>query len=96
MAAEQGTFGDGWHQQQLVTPSVLEARLRIGAVPSANHWQAMYEIFDPSTKILIAQKSWPHLRPDGLLVSFSNVHKEMMAKLDEAGGLPDPFPDKPI
>lgn len=53
-----------WYQQQLTAPDVLECNVRIGLVPDAEHAQAMVELRDPVTNILIAQWSSPHVHSD--------------------------------
>lgn len=53
-----------WYQQSLTPPEVIECNVRIGLVPSAQHAQAMVELSDPTTKILKAQWSSPHVHSD--------------------------------
>lgn len=95
MSNDRPVFTDGWEQQQIVTPSVYEARLIVGAIPESNHFQAQYEIFVPTTKVLLAMKSWPHLRPEQFRLKVSDAHAQMMDKLYELGGNPAPFPEVP-
>lgn len=53
-----------WYQQALTPPEVLECNLRIGLVPERNHAQAMVELRDPMTNVLVAQWSNPHVHLD--------------------------------
>lgn len=51
-----------WYQQSLTPPEVVEVRCRIGAIPSTDHLQALVEVLDPMTGVLIGQWSYPHAR----------------------------------
>ena len=53
-------MADNWYQQALTPPQVIEAHMRLGFVPSQDHVQALVEISDPTTGILIATWSAPH------------------------------------
>lgn len=49
-----------WYQQTLTPPDIIEVRIRLGVIPQSNHAQAMVELVDPVTGILIANWSQPH------------------------------------
>lgn len=49
-----------WYQQSLTPPAVYEINVRIGVIPASNHMQALVEIKDPTTGILLGQRSRPH------------------------------------
>lgn len=53
-----------WYQQALTPPDVIECRVLIGLVPSSQHAQAMVELSDPVTGVLVAQWSSPHVHSD--------------------------------
>lgn len=53
-----------WYQQSLTPPEVVECKILIGLIPSSQHAQAMVELSDPTTKILTAQWSSPHVHSD--------------------------------
>ena len=53
-----------WYQQALTPPEVLEVRVRLGVIPERNHVQAMVELVDPVTGVLVAQWSNPHQHLD--------------------------------
>jgi hypothetical protein len=57
---------DTWYQQALTPPQVLEVNIRIGVVPETDHAQILVEMKDPTTGILLAQRSEPHLSMHGL------------------------------
>lgn len=56
-----------WYQQHLTPPQVIEVNIRIGLVPEGKHAQAMVELTDPTTGILVAQWSNPHVHSDNWL-----------------------------
>lgn len=49
-----------WYQQALTPPEALELNIRIGVIPETDHVQALVELKDPVTGILLGQWSWPH------------------------------------
>jgi hypothetical protein len=49
-----------WYQQALTPPDVLEVNIRIGVIPQEDHVQALVELKDPTTDILLGQWSYPH------------------------------------
>lgn len=51
-----------WYQMVLTPPDVVEVRIRVGLVPETDHAQVMVEMFDPVTKVQMAQASVPHER----------------------------------
>lgn len=51
-----------WYQQALTPAEVYECNLRLGLIPESDHAQALVELKDPITGILIAQWSNPHQR----------------------------------
>lgn len=51
--------GSEWYQQALTAPEVFELNVRIGVIPESDHAQALVEVKDPLTGVLIAQCSWP-------------------------------------
>lgn len=53
-------MSEGWYQQALTPPEVFELNIRIGVIPSQDHVQALVELKDPMTGVLIGQWSWPH------------------------------------
>lgn len=53
-----------WYQQALTLPDVLECNLRIGLIPVQRHAQALVELRDPITNVLVAQWSNPHVHSD--------------------------------
>jgi hypothetical protein len=65
-----------WYQQSLTPPEVVELRIRIGLIPERNHVQAMAELVDPITGVLIAQWSNPHAKMD----RWMDVLEEAVAK----------------
>lgn len=77
-----------WYQQSLTPPEVVEVRARIGIIPSTDHVQAMVEVVDPMSGVLIGQWSHPHapLRQMGAVVEW------VAAKMrDAAHDSVDPF-----
>jgi len=91
--ASHDVFPDGWEQQQIVPSDVMELRLRVGVMHSAGHYQVQMEALDPSSKILIAMESSPHIS----LERVEPVVAMYVAKLLRIGGCfmadVDPFPD---
>lgn len=55
-------MSEQWYQQALTPPEVVEGHLRLGLIPSTDHVQALVEVKDPITGILIATWSAPHER----------------------------------
>lgn len=51
-----------WYQQVLTPPVVVEVNVRIGVIPSEDHAQALVEVKDPTTGVLLGQWSAPHSR----------------------------------
>lgn len=51
-----------WWQEALLKPEVVEATLKVGLIPSQDHAQLWWEIKDPTTAVLIASASVPHVR----------------------------------
>lgn len=51
-------------QQSLTPPEAIELRIRVGVIPERDHCQALAELYDPVTGVLIAQWSAPHARLD--------------------------------
>lgn len=49
-----------WYQQALTPPDVFQIDVRIGCIPETDHVQALVELKDPTTGILLAQASYPH------------------------------------
>ena len=52
---------DEWYQQALTPPQVLECNIRVGIIPTEDHAQALVELKDPTTGVLIAQWANPHV-----------------------------------
>lgn len=50
-----------WYQQRLTPPEVLEVNIRVGLIPSQDHAQVLAEMKDPTTGVLLAQWSSPHV-----------------------------------
>lgn len=63
----------GWYQQSLMPPEVIEVNVRIGVIPSTDHVQAVVEIKDPLTGVLIGAWASPHrpLRQMGAVVEWA-------------------------
>jgi hypothetical protein len=70
-------FETEWYQQSLTPAPVLEATLKLGIIPTANHVQAWMELKDPSNSILVAAASSPHRQ----LRDLDVMAKEMLDKL---------------
>lgn len=49
-----------WYQQHLTPPAVTEVNVRYGVIPDADHVQALVEVKDPTTGVLVGQWSYPH------------------------------------
>jgi hypothetical protein len=62
-----------WYQAALTSPTVLELNIRIGVIPDADHLQALVELKDPTTGILLGQWSRPHapLREQGDVIGWA-------------------------
>lgn len=65
-----------WYQMQLVPPEVVEFRLRLGVVESADHVQWMVEAFEPTSGAQIAMRSGPH-------ASYTRLHEALAVALTE-------------
>jgi hypothetical protein len=62
-----------WYQQALTPPDVLELNIRIGVIPSEDHLQALVELKDPTTGVLLGQWSRPHatMREQGDVIGWA-------------------------
>lgn len=49
-----------WYQQSVTPPDALELNIRVGVIPETDHVQALVELKDPLTGILLGQWSCPH------------------------------------
>lgn len=49
-----------WYQQALTPAEVLEMNIRVGSIPSQDHVQALVELKDPTTGVMLGQWSRPH------------------------------------
>jgi PIN domain nuclease of toxin-antitoxin system len=52
---------DDWYQQALTPPQVVELSIRLGCITETDHLQVMVQLYDPVTKVQIAQASVPHM-----------------------------------
>lgn len=93
--AGHDVFKDGWYQEQLFEPTVIEAHLIIGVIPDSDHAQIQIELRDPMTKILVALTSVPHMPLVQVRVRSQAALAELLAQLEERELLPGPFPDRP-
>lgn len=50
-----------WYQQSLTPPEVVELRIRVGVILETDHAQALAEVYDPLSNVLVAQWSMPHM-----------------------------------
>lgn len=77
----------GFAQGLLIELDAFEIRARWGAVPDANHAQWLIEIVDPSTGILVASMSKPHLDPGKDLEQHAETFLALLllALLDQHG-----------
>ena len=87
-------FKDGWYQESLFEPTVMEAHLIIGLIPEADHAQIQIELRDPITKILVALASVPHLPLVNCRRQAAHLLAELLDDLEDRGMLPGPFPDR--
>lgn len=55
-----------WYQQALTPPQVVEVNVRFGVIPGQDHAQALVEMKDPTTGVLLGQWSRPHVAVRGL------------------------------
>jgi hypothetical protein len=69
---------DTWYQQSLTPPRVVEVNVRLGIIPEQDHAQVLAEMKDPTTGILIAQWSRPH-------VGLRNVWSALDEAVRQAG-----------
>jgi len=88
-------FKDGWFQESLFEPTVMEAHLIIGLIPEADHAQIQIELRDPISKILIALVSVPHMPLVQVRTRATAALAELLQQLEEREMLPGPFPDRP-
>jgi hypothetical protein len=72
-----------WYQQMLTPPDVIEVRIRIGVIPSADHVQAQVELVDPQTSILVGQWSKPHGRMTNLRTSIAWAAAKAIEAVEE-------------
>lgn len=88
--ADQGLFDREWYQTMLFPPSLVELTLRAGWVSEANHLQVQVEVFDPSTKELLAMISVPHAHVEDAQDAARRLAEEasrlLLAVID-----PEPF-----
>lgn len=83
-----------FRQQLIVPPAVYEARLWLGFKPEEDHCRMMFEIVDPTTDVLLAMRSKPHLRLEAVEPAAVHLFDGMLRELTKLGVLPDPFPDR--
>lgn len=71
-----------WYQQSLTPPEVIEVRARLGIVAETDHLQAIVEVFDPMTGVLIGQTSCPHapIRQMGTVIEWMSSAIRRMAE----------------
>lgn len=93
--AGHDVFKDGWYQEQLFEPTVVEAHLIIGVIPDSDHAQIQIELRDPLSKILVALVSVPHMPLVQVRMRATAALAELLAQLEERELLPGPFPDRP-
>jgi hypothetical protein len=72
-----------WYQQALTPPDVIECRVRIGVIPSTDHVQALVEILDPTTNVLIGQWSQPHTTTRQLGVTIEWALRQARDAIEE-------------
>lgn len=89
------SFGPSWTQLHIVPPAIYECRLRIGTIPSVDHAQIQYEVWDPSSKALHAMASCPAMGIGDVERLAPEWLDLLLVALEDAGGLPGPFPTAP-
>lgn len=87
-------FKDGWHQQSLVEPSVVEAHLLLGIIASVDHGQVQIELRDPTTNVLLGLNSLPHVPLVQMRGRAQVMLGDLLSDLENQGWLPTPFPDR--
>lgn len=80
---------NGWAQQTLESPEVIEITLKLGVMVRADHVQAQVEVRDPSTGLLLAMVSWPHADMSSAAYAFEVAIGEVYKILYDLTG---PFP----
>jgi hypothetical protein len=91
--AEYDVFKEGWSQQHLFSPTVVEATLRIGVITSEGHGQVQLELHDPISKVLFGLVSWPHCDVKDVARVATAALEQLLHRLEQDGTLPIPFPD---
>lgn len=81
---------DSWYQQSLTPPTVLELNVRVGMIPEQDHLQALVEIKDPMTGVLLGQASYPHTSMRDLELLVEWIGRKVIRLIDDNV---DPFPD---
>lgn len=92
--SEKDVFKDGWYQDQLFEPTVIEAHLIIGVIPDSDHAQIQIELRDPMTKILVALTSVPHMPLIQVRGRAVAMLGDLLDSLEDREILPVPFPDR--
>ena len=77
-----------WYQQALTPPQVIQATLRVGWIPSENHLQWHIDVQDPTTSVLIAQESSPHVGNNNVRALLEECSRRMLRLLEETA---EPF-----
>lgn len=75
-----------WYQETLLPPEIIEARIRIGVVPSSDHVQWQIELLDPLSGILTASESQPHATLTQLPEALADIMRRTLRLLDTAAG----------
>ena len=87
-------FKDGWYQQSLVEPTVVEAHLLLGIIGTVDHGQIQIELRDPVSKVLLGLNSLPHVPLVQMRGRATVMLADLLADLEDQGWLPQPFPDR--
>lgn len=77
-------FSTDWYQQSIIPSDVLEATVKIGVVPEADHAQIWWEVKDPTTSVLLGSGSVHHLSLHQLSVKIEHAISDMVRHMNEA------------
>lgn len=73
-----------WYQQSLTPPDVVEVRARVGIIAESDHLQALVEVFDPITGVLMSTWSSPHASIHSLPSFLDKVVEELRERVENA------------
>lgn len=82
---------DDFYQEALLPPRVVEVRVRLGIIVDSDHCQGQIEVWEPSSGVQLALRSWPHRSTKDLDLLVGLIAEEFQRIALEAPDRHHPF-----